>query len=138
MIENYIQSVPIGRRSTTRETHAGGTDIDFGGFPYPTTLLANFIRNHFPSLNRRFFSPELQRTDTRATFETTRTDYLSFDALVGRNSDFRVFTQEQLEELGGVEYRALTALSWIVAGVSVHLLFAFHIKEFTARISTSS
>lgn len=31
---------------------------------------------------------------------------------------FHSLTHEQLEELGGVEYRALSALLWIVAGVS--------------------
>jgi hypothetical protein len=43
--------------------------------------------------------------------------YISFDAIVGRNSAFRLSTNEQLEELGGVEYRALNALLWLVAAV---------------------
>lgn len=30
---------------------------------------------------------------------------------------FHLLTEEQLEELGGVEYRALTALLWIIAFV---------------------
>ncbi|TFY80691.1 hypothetical protein EWM64_g3316 [Hericium alpestre] len=42
--------------------------------------------------------------------------YISFDAVVGRNSVFQHLTNEQIEELGGVEFRALTALLWIVAG----------------------
>ncbi|EGO00821.1 hypothetical protein SERLA73DRAFT_105229 [Serpula lacrymans var. lacrymans S7.3] len=42
--------------------------------------------------------------------------YISFDAIVGRNSAFHLLTNEQLEELGGVEYRALNALLWLVAG----------------------
>ncbi|KAH7928677.1 TrkH-domain-containing protein [Leucogyrophana mollusca] len=41
--------------------------------------------------------------------------YISFDAVVGRNSAFHSLTNEQLEELGGVEYRALNALLWLVA-----------------------
>lgn len=32
-------------------------------------------------------------------------NYLTFDAEVGRNSNFRGLTKEQEEELGGVEYR---------------------------------
>jgi hypothetical protein len=44
--------------------------------------------------------------------------YISFDATVGRNSAFHLLTNEQMEELGGVEYRALNALLWIVGGVS--------------------
>ena len=44
--------------------------------------------------------------------------YISFDAVVGRNSAFPYLTNTQIEELGGVEYRALNALLWIVAAVS--------------------
>jgi len=40
--------------------------------------------------------------------------YVSFDAVVGHNSSFVSLTEEQLEELGGVEFRALNALLWIV------------------------
>lgn len=45
--------------------------------------------------------------------------YISFDAIVGRNSAFQMLTSEQLEELGGVEYRGLNALLWLVALVSI-------------------
>lgn len=44
--------------------------------------------------------------------------YISFSAVVGRNSHFHDLTEEQMEELGGIEYRALKALLYIVAGVS--------------------
>jgi hypothetical protein len=40
--------------------------------------------------------------------------YVTFDAVVGHNSSFVSLTEEQLEELGGVEFRALNALLWIV------------------------
>jgi hypothetical protein len=40
--------------------------------------------------------------------------YVSFDAIVGPNSTFEGLTEEQLEELGGVEFRALNALLWIL------------------------
>ncbi|KIJ65956.1 hypothetical protein HYDPIDRAFT_110073 [Hydnomerulius pinastri MD-312] len=45
--------------------------------------------------------------------------YISFDAIVGRNSAFHMLTNEQLEELGGVEFRALNALLWLVAGYHI-------------------
>lgn len=45
--------------------------------------------------------------------------YISFDAVVGRNSAFHFSTKEQLEELGGVEYRALNALLWLVASYHI-------------------
>lgn len=83
---------------------------------------------------RRFF-PKLQKQLTRTiTIPVSTTiasqhgslrnvqgskvvSYISFDAVVGRNSAFHLLTNEQLEELGGVEYRALNALLFIVAGV---------------------
>lgn len=39
---------------------------------------------------------------------------LQFDADIGRNSRFKRLTASQEAELGGVEYRALTTLFWIV------------------------
>ena len=47
--------------------------------------------------------------------------YISFSAVVGRNSHFHDLTEEQMEELGGIEYRALKALLIIVVGVSLGL-----------------
>lgn len=44
--------------------------------------------------------------------------YISFDTIVGRNSTFPFLTGSQIEELGGVEYRALNALLWLVPIVS--------------------
>jgi Trk-type K+ transport system membrane component len=40
--------------------------------------------------------------------------YLSFPVVVGKNSNFRHLSEEELDELAGVEYRALNALIWIV------------------------
>jgi hypothetical protein len=48
--------------------------------------------------------------------------YISFNAIVGRNSNFRNLTNEQLEELGGIEYRALNVLLWIIGLVSARSL----------------
>jgi len=52
--------------------------------------------------------------------------YISFDAVVGRNSAFHLLTHEQLDEIGGVEYRALNALLWIVAAVRLELRLSFN------------
>ena len=52
--------------------------------------------------------------------------YLSFDAVVGINSSFESLTKEQLEELGGVEFRALNALLWIVGIVGSSACFFGH------------
>jgi hypothetical protein len=58
-----------------------------------------------------------QHGSTRNADGSKVVPYISFDAVVGRNSTFHLLTNEQLEELGGVEYRALNALLFIVAGV---------------------
>ena len=50
--------------------------------------------------------------------KTKEVPYISFAATVGRNSRFTGLTEEQMNELGGVEYRALKVLLVIVIGVS--------------------
>ncbi|PIL33508.1 transporter [Ganoderma sinense ZZ0214-1] len=96
-------------------------DRGFGGFPTPFAILSRLFGRAFPKLERK-----LTRTITIPQSRTIASErgavppgsrpvpYISFDAVVGRNSMFQALTQEQLEELGGVEYRALTALLWIV------------------------
>ena len=56
--------------------------------------------------------------------------YISFDAVVGRNSTFHDLSNEEREELGGVEYRALNALLWIIAGVRNCFFFLLLIRAF--------
>lgn len=50
--------------------------------------------------------------------------YLSWDATVGRNSNFVDLTEEQRDELGGIEYRALKTLAVVLMAYYVlfHLL----------------
>ena len=45
---------------------------------------------------------------------STVVPYLSFPTIVGRNSVFHGLTEDQLEELGGIEFRALNMLMWVV------------------------
>jgi Trk-type K+ transport system membrane component len=42
--------------------------------------------------------------------------YLSYAATIGRNSTFVDLTEEQREELGGIEYRSLKTLAWVLIG----------------------
>ena len=98
----------------------------FGGFPYPWRLLSGALRRLFPTLHRKLRrTMTMPRTSTllppnsdvagiSAGEEARRVPYISFSAIVGRNSTFHDLTDENIEELGGVEYRALTALLWIV------------------------
>ena len=45
---------------------------------------------------------------------STVVPYFSFTAIVGKNSVFHGLTEDQLEELGGIEFRALNMLMWAV------------------------
>ncbi|OAX36883.1 hypothetical protein K503DRAFT_857719 [Rhizopogon vinicolor AM-OR11-026] len=118
----------------------------FGGFPMPHKLLGMLFGWLFPGIKNRLkrtmtipitttlTGGGLGRTMSGAASESGRSThggsisaaegakpvtYISFDAIVGRNSAFHLLTNEQLEELGGVEYRALNALLWLVAGYHV-------------------
>lgn len=118
-------TTPHSYPSVRHTKHSG-----FGGFPMPHEIVKDLFSYLFPKLKRK-----LTRTMTlpRTTTLTSRrgevgvvgakpAPYISFDAIVGRNSAFKQLTKEQQDELGGVEYRALKALLWIVAGVSFLLV----------------
>lgn len=111
------------RTSTTRTVPEIERDNDFGGFPYPQDLISRALRRTFPSLHHRLSrTMTMPRTETLvpSTTQTRVNDpakhvpYISFRVTVGRNSAFKGLTAENIEELGGVEYRALSALLWIV------------------------
>ncbi len=98
----------------------------FGGFPTPETLILRFLSRFFPNFKHRIVrTMTIPRTTTLTSgaagnpqHQSKAVSYLTFNAIVGRNSKFHSLTEENLEELGGAEYRALTALLWIIAGVS--------------------
>ena len=89
----------------------------------PLDILKRLMGRLFPNLERK-----LARTLTvprTMSLVSGRSDahpgvvpYISFDPVVGRNSTFHHLTSEQRDEIGGVEYRALRALLWIVGAVS--------------------
>jgi hypothetical protein len=103
------------RSTVHRETHAS-----FGGFPGLREIISKVLRRFLPGVHQKFRrSITIPRTTTitsmRGNTERARAvPYVSFDAVVGHNSSFISLTEEQLEELGGVEFRALNALLWIV------------------------
>ncbi|KAI0669657.1 cation transport protein-domain-containing protein, partial [Trametes maxima] len=114
--------------ATRRNVHKG-----FGGFPMPHEIISRLFGRAFPSLERKLTRTiTMPRTRTIASERGTLppgihpVPYITFEAIVGRNSVFQGLTREQLEELGGVEYRALSALLWIVASYHIGLqLIAF-------------
>ncbi|KAJ7863239.1 potassium transporter [Mycena leptocephala] len=86
-----------------------------GGFPGPVALAKRLFKRGAPVTYRK-----LERKMTlpyTATLVAKETPWLSFDGLVvGRNSAFRTetLTADQLEFIGGVEYRALRLLSYFI------------------------
>ncbi|KAL0950517.1 hypothetical protein HGRIS_007326 [Hohenbuehelia grisea] len=146
------------RTNQTTQSRQSTKYNDLGGFPMPLDLLTRFIRY----AHRRW----TERADTKLPSDRKGTadsnpnskfdfkeaamfgeppsapvSYVSFPPIVGRNSMFHLLTEEQLEELGGVEYRALTALLWIVAGYHILVqLIAFVIMApymSTSRFSST-
>jgi hypothetical protein len=88
----------------------------FGGFPNPVKAAASAVSNRLLSTGTAGPN-ELGRTTTLqsvhsepglsdiAAGPTRAVSYISFDAVVGRNSRFYSLTSAQRDELGGVEYR---------------------------------
>ena len=62
----------------------------------------------------------LRRSNT--TQEKTPMPYLSWQPTIGRNSAFVDLTEEQREELGGIEYRSLKTLAMVLVCKSLGLL----------------
>jgi len=97
----------------------------FGGFPSPLDILRRLFNRFFPTLDRKLTRTltmprimSLAPGRTGAPTGARVVPYITFDAIVGRNSTFHRLTSEQRDELGGIEYRALKALLWIVGAVS--------------------
>ncbi|OWZ79653.1 potassium ion transporter [Cryptococcus neoformans Tu401-1] len=95
----------------------------FGGFPTPLNIGKKVFRKVFPetskNLARTFTVPRTNTMSGRSTGQGTESKdapYISFSATIGRNSRFEGLTTEQMDELGGVEYRALRVLLYIVVG----------------------
>ncbi|KAG9009870.1 low affinity potassium transporter [Tulasnella sp. JGI-2019a] len=142
---NLTTPRPLTRAPAIRPETAKTKDSGFGGFPGPFMVAEKAIHRFFPALGKKIDeSINIPRTETLLSMSgpsrgvsdeygvpITRTKtvpYLSFDTRVGRNSEFHDLTQERLEELGGVEYRALSMLLWILPAYYFgNMLFLFSI-----------
>jgi potassium uptake Trk family protein len=84
------------------------------------------------SLARTFNSFASARTRDRVEEPSP---YLSWQATTGRNSVFLGLTEEQREELGGIEYRSLKTLAAVLIGyyVGFHLLGVIVLVPFIIR-----
>ncbi|KAF2172624.1 hypothetical protein M409DRAFT_62386 [Zasmidium cellare ATCC 36951] len=89
-----------------------------------------FRRGHSKGISISDAPRSFARTFSNLTASRTRErnddpmPYLSWTATTGRNSAFLGLSQEQREELGGIEYRSLKTLACILIGyfVGFHLL----------------
>ena len=112
-------------------------DDVLGGFTNPFNWFMNCLYHLFPSFKRELrrtlttpLSPVLLVSDQGEVPPGARqVSYLSFNARVGHNSRFIGLSDDDHEELGGVEYRALTYLLWIVSGVSKLTLCSLLTKD---------
>jgi hypothetical protein len=86
-----------------------------GGFPRAATF-ERVLNTAFR--RRRDESPSSRRsTQTQMTLP-----YFTFNPTIGRNSLFLGLTEDQREELGGVEYRAVKVLLLVLIGIGPCLL----------------
>lgn len=118
------------RRASILSAPPAHQEDEFGGLPSIQDMLTSLARKISPRLERRLKRTlTVPRTETLvpqaagvvtedANAPVKRVPYLSFSATVKRNSSFYDLTTENIEELGGVEYRALCSLSWVIPAVN--------------------
>ena len=98
-----------------------------GGFPMPGQLLGSSVDRFFPSFSQRIGvlldtgKGTAAGTNDSANLKLERR-FTTHPVEPERNSRFRHLTEEQKDELGGVEYRASSLLLKIVIGVRSYLL----------------
>lgn len=112
----------------TSETLGSQTPVPPGlnRLQHKSHLLSTSVSKLFPGLHRKLWRTVTEpRTSTLLPDDPDNTSqsshdrtkmvpYLTFPTIVGKNSAFHNLTQEQLEELGGIEFRALNMLMWAV------------------------
>ncbi|GAA6010209.1 hypothetical protein JCM11491_005392 [Sporobolomyces phaffii] len=123
-----IEYRTLTRSGTMPVASPPAINSNFGGFPNPLREAAKFAASRIGPLRRA--QDPMPRTSTLVSTRSRRpsmetigaprmskpVNYISFDAMVGRNSRFHNLTAAQQEELGGVEYRALSLLLKVVVG----------------------
>lgn len=119
----FNEAMPFPQRSLTIITNLQNDAAvpisqkyqDSGGFPGPLQIANSIFKHAAPSMYRKLqrkmtlpYTTTLDRTLTRSTG--------SGGITVGRNSDLHTeeMTDEELVEIGGVEYQALRLLSYLI------------------------
>lgn len=107
--------------------------ITFDGPQRPRTNASVYRKQDSDAPNFSMHLRNRSRSRTIASFFTREKEegdeadpmpYLSWAPTIGRNSNFVDLTEDQREELGGIEYRALKTLAWVLCAyfVGFHLL----------------
>lgn len=118
-----LRSNPDGpsRGTALHRTMTRNMNTGLGGFPNPLEIACSLLES--ANVHRRLRMP---RSSTMASMHPSRSHtvtsgddvrmapYLTFDAEVTGNSHFVNLTHAQRVELGGVEYRALDVLAWLI------------------------
>lgn len=124
------------------DTDSQGSNHHSGAFAHLSRKFTHNLTGHTTqSMNPEEMSDnELIRNYGRTVGLTRqKTNYLSWNPTVGRNSTFVAVNDDQIRELGGVEYRALRLLAVILIAyyVGFHLLnmtfylpFILHMKHY--------
>jgi len=88
----------------------------FGGFPTPISIVISLFRKILPKKQAATLKRTITINQGDRLLENEGRPWLNFDLIVGRNSKFKLdeLSDEQIEELGGVEYAALQSLTWII------------------------
>ncbi|GAA5966622.1 hypothetical protein JCM3765_005679 [Sporobolomyces pararoseus] len=122
--EQADSRAPQTNATSSRAPEAGTGAIreDLGGFPNPVESVFKWIASRVDSFLRRRQN-DFPRTSTLVSLRSTNRgegahnlERVVSQIAVGRNSRFLNLTTEQAEDLGGVEYRALSLLLKIVVG----------------------
>ncbi|WAQ92991.1 hypothetical protein PtA15_18A47 [Puccinia triticina] len=131
------------RRSSFVGLPRTSSTTDFGGFPNPAFVLLKRLGKALRPAQNSQHSLKFVRTSSLAApafdqnerhklaewlfgrgagmiseriRDVKTVSYIKFNAIVGRNSNFLTLTSAQEEELGGLEYRALSMLLKVVIG----------------------
>ena len=109
------QASGLPRTQTMRSDRTKHTGL--GGFPMPLEIIRSLAQKFAPEATKK-----LERTYSQAPVDAHNPPtalFTSFPLKVGRNSLFLDLTQEQKDELGGIEYRASKLLLKVVYSVSL-------------------
>lgn len=131
--KNTAGNVKFCKRSETLDVNPGRRKMSLATSPTFDKLLQR--RKLRPSISSRWESEDEEDGQPPKARPRMSTNYLSWTPTVGRNSTFVDLSQQQKEELGGVEYRAIKLLIKILLAyyIGFHLIgavvFAPYINE---------